>query len=754
MLGTLQDIVQQVNAAVSLDEAVTIVVRRVKQAMVADACSVFVRDSTTDQYVLMASEGLNPEAVGKVRLAANEGIVGLVATRQKTINLENAADHPNYRYFPETGEERYCGFLGVPLVHFRRALGVLVVQQRQRRVFDKNEVAFLVTIGAQLAGALNYVATGSALPLTGSAPTISAGLIQGLPAAPGVTIGTIVLPSPFTDLESVADCKPQDTVVEEATFRQAVRRVQDALRESADRIAHQLSSEAQAIFDVYILILGQESLVDEVVTRIRGGNWAPGALRDAITERAQVLEQADDPYLRARAEDVRAIGRRILLSLLSDVRERRDYPKGTVLVGDEVGLARIAEIPSGRLAGIVCLRGSVVSHTAILARALGIPAVMGLGRRNIASLEGRRIIVDGYQGRVFVDPPPAVIHQYERLAREEAELSVRLLNLRDLPAVTTDGVRVSLGANISLLTDIDIAQKHGIDEVGLYRTEFPFMMRDAFPMEEDQYRVYRTILESFAPQPVIMRTLDVGGDKPLPYYPMREENPFLGWRGIRFTLDRPEVFIPQLRAMLRANVGLNNLRIMFPMISQVDEIKAARQALERAQRELSEKGQQCVVPPVGAMVEVPSAVFVLSALARYVEFFSVGTNDLTQYLLAVDRNNPNVASLYESIDPAVLRALCAIVREARRRGKPVSVCGEMAADPAAAILLLGAGIERLSMSASALPRIKWVIRSFSSARAKQILGKALHMESAKSIRQMLSAELEQAGLGDLIRVGT
>ena len=301
MLGTLQDIVQQVNAAVSLDEAV--VVRRVKQAMVADACSVFVRNSTTDQYVLMASEGLNPEAVGKVRLAADEGIVGLVATRQKTINLENAADHPNYRYFPETGEERYCGFLGVPLVHFRRALGVLVVQQRQRRVFDKNEVAFLVTIGAQLAGALNYFATGSALPLTGSGPTISAGLIQGLPAAPGVTIGTIVLPSPFTDLESVADCKPQDTVVEEATFRQAVRQVQDALRESADRVAHQLSSEAQAIFDVYILILGQQSLVADVVTQ--NSRRQLGTRRAAGRHhRACAGFEHDDPYLRARAEDV------------------------------------------------------------------------------------------------------------------------------------------------------------------------------------------------------------------------------------------------------------------------------------------------------------------------------------------------------------------------------------------------------------------------------------------------------------------
>lgn len=753
MLGTLQHIVQQVNGAANLEEALAIVVHRVKEAMGVDVCSVFVSDAATGYYVLRASDGLNPASVGKVRLAPNEGLVGLVAARQELVNLENAAEHPSFRYFPETGEERYRSFLGVPLVHFREVLGVLVVQKREQRLFAADEVAFLVTIGAQLAGSLSYVATGSAIPPAPAEQGPAVSFIQGLAGAPGVAIGTIVLPAPFADLESIADRMPQDLALEEAAFRQAVTRAQEELRESAERLADQLPSEAHAIFDVYILMLDDSSLVEETIARIRAGNWAPGALRDTITEHARAFEQVEDPYLRARAEDIRAIGRRLLLQLQSEAHEPREYPEGTVLLADEVGLGAITEVPTGRLAGIVCLRGSGLSHIAILARALGIPAVMGLGHRSTGHREGHPIIVDGYQGRVFIDPKPTVIREYRRLAREEAALSERLQHLRDLPPQTPDGVRIPIHVNIGLLSEISVVQTSGMDGVGLYRTEFPFMLRSAFPLEEEQYGVYRKMLESFAPKPVIMRTLDVGGDKPLPYYPMIEENPFLGWRGIRFTLHHPEIFLTQLRAMLRANVGLNNLHLIFPMISQVEEVQEAKELLARAFKELRAEGQDTVLPPVGAMIEVPSAVYKIDTLARYVDFFSIGTNDLTQYVLAVDRNNPQVASLYDPLDPAVLRALCVAVRRARRFGKPVGVCGEMAGDPAAAILLLGMGVDELSVNASNVPRIKWVIRSTPQSHAKQVLRHALQLENAKAIRQMLNRELEQAGLGELIRVG-
>jgi phosphotransferase system enzyme I (PtsP) len=750
MLAKLHQIVQRVNAAANLHEALEIIVHRVKAAMDTDVCSVYVRDPAGPQYVLMATEGLNPGSVGKIRMAADEGIVGLVATRQEPVNLANAAEHPSYRYFPETGEQQFSGFLAVPLVHFRRSVGVLVVQQETQRLFAKDEVAFLVTIGAQLAATLSYAALGSAIPPREQGPSEPVGLIQGLPGAPGVTIGNIVLPSPLADLDAVANRTSDDLEGEEASFRRAVRETQEELRASAGRMQGRLSDETRAIFDVYILILGQEDLVEDVVARIHSGNWAPAALRDTIAEHATMFEQAEDPYLRARAEDIRGIGRRILLRLLSDDTVARQYPSDAVLLGDEVSLARVADVPPRQLRGIVCLRGSVGSHTSILARGLGIPAVMGLGPRDLRALDGHPIIVDGYRGRVFIDPLPAVIQEYRRLIQHEGQLSAKLAGLRDLEATTTDHVHVRLGLNVGLLTDIDVATNLGVDEVGLYRSEFPFMKRETFPMEEEQYETYRKVLVAFAPKPVTMRTLDIGGDKPLPYFPTTEENPFLGWRGIRLTLDRPDIFLPQLRAMLRANVGLNNLRIMFPMIGQIDEIKAARQAVDRARGELGAEGCECPAPSIGAMLEVPSALLSITALSRYVDFFSIGTNDLTQYLLAVDRNNPNVARLYNHLDPAVIRALHRVIRNARRCGKPVSVCGEMAADPGSAILLLGMGLETFSMSASAVLRIKWVIRSFSSQRAKQVLYRSMRMEGAETVRTMLDDEMGRAGLRELV----
>lgn len=751
MLEKLQEIVQRVNTAVDLHEALEIIVLRVKATMSIDVCSVYVRDLTpTPQYVLMATEGLNPHCVGKIRMAAGEGIVGLVAMRQEPINLANAAGHPSYRYFPETGEQQFSGYLAVPLVHFRQTMGVLVVQQKTQRVFAKDEVAFLVTIGAQLAATLSYAALGSNIPPRERGSAVPIGLIQGLPGAPGVTIGNIVLPSPLADLDAVANRTPDNAAHEEARFRKAVRETQMELRGSADRMKGRLSDETRAIFDVYILILGQDDLLEEVVRRIHNGNWAPGALRDTIAEHAKIFEHADDPYLCARAEDIRAIGRRLLLRLLSDVTEEKQYPNETILLGDEVSLARIADVPPGQIKGIVCLRGSVLSHTTVLARGLGIPAVMGLGPRDVRDLDGHPIIVDGYRGRVFIDPLPAVVEEYLHLIEQQGEVSVKLAHLSDLETTTTDQVHVGLGLNVGLLTDIDVAANLNIDEVGLYRTEFPFMARETFPMEDDQYEIYRKVLHAFAPKPVSMRTLDIGGDKPLPYFPMTEDNPFLGWRGIRFTLDRPDIFLSQLRAMLRANVGLNNLRIMFPMIGQIDEIKSARQAVDRALHQLVEEGHECPAPLIGAMLEVPSALFSVPALSRYVDFFSIGTNDLTQYLLAVDRNNPNVASLYNHLDPAVIRALHGVIRDARRYGKPVSVCGEMAADSGSAILLLGMGLVTFSMSASAVLRIKWVIRSFSFQRAKRVLYRAMRMESAETVQKMLDHELVRAGLGELV----
>jgi phosphotransferase system enzyme I (PtsP) len=414
---------------------------------------------------------------------------------------------------------------------------------------------------------------------------------------------------------------------------------------------------------------------------------------------------------------------------------------------------QIADVPLESLAGIVSSRGSSSSHMAILARGMGVPAAMGVAECPVGRLEGRELIVDGYRGRVYVSPSPSVRAEYERLAADDRELSAELEELRGLRCETTDGHALPLYLNTGLVSE---QRPHGIEEsagVGLYRTELPFMVRDRFPSESRQVEHYRRVLETFAPRPVTIRTLDIGGDKPLPYFPIEESNPFLGWRGIRITRDHPEIFITQVRAMLRAAIGLENLKLLLPMITTVDEVDDALLLIERACDELCDEGYDAVMPPVGVMIEVPAAVYQADALARRVSFLSVGTNDLTQYLLAVDRNNTHVASLYDDLHPAVLRALMTVVAGARVHDREVGVCGEMAGDPLAAVLLLGIGVDSLSMSASGLLRVKGVIRSMSRARARELLRTALQCETGNAVRQVMISALEDVGLGGLVRPG-
>ncbi len=501
------------------------------------------------------------------------------------------------------------------------------------------------------------------------------------------------------------------------------------------------------------MMLRSENLVDGTIEGIRAGNWAPGALRETIVEHVSAFEAMEDPYLRERASDVRDLGRRILEHLQSTSPIQRSWEPNTILVGEEISASQLAEVPVQYLVGVVSARGSSASHVAILARALGIPAVMGVDDLPVNRLEGQDIVVDGYQARLFVRPSRAIREEFQRLQAEEAALSQDLLDLIELPSETPDGVHVPLYANTGLLTDITPSLRCGAEGVGLYRTEVPFMIRDRFPGEEEQFRIYRQVLEAFAPAPVTVRTLDIGGDKALPYFPVEEENPFLGWRGIRIALDHPEIFLTQVRAILRANAGLDNLQLLFPMISSVGEIDEAVGLVRRAHEELVEEGEQVTYPKIGVMIEVPSAVYQVPAMAKRVDFFSIGSNDLTQYLLAVDRNNAQVSDLYNALHPAVLRAIHQVVVEAHAVQRPVSVCGEMAGDPAAALLLLGMGVDSLSMSSASLLRVKWVLRSFNTEKMQSLLEETWKLEDAASVQALLHNSLVEAGLGGLVRAG-
>jgi phosphotransferase system, enzyme I, PtsP len=749
VLDTLRRITHELNSATSLDSALDIVVHRVKECLAVDVCSVYLVDTSGASCILMATDGLDPKAIGRIQFGHREGLVGMVVESGQPLSTTNAQQHPRFRYFPEYGEEAYHAFLGVPIIRYRRVLGVLAVRQTNDRTFTEADEAFLLTVAGELAG-LIHSATVGARGLSGPATAHVPKVLTGIKAAPGAGIGVAVLPSPAAELESVPDHGIDDPQAEEALFRQAVATVQLELRASGERMAARVPAEAHAMFQVYAALLDDEKMFEDTIERIRAGNWAPGALRTTIADHARAFEKMDDPYLRARAEDIRGLGRRVLLRLQSRTVSPRQYPEHCVLVGEEISIARIADVPIEQLAGIVCTRGSPFSHAAILARTLRIPAVMDIGNVPFAQLDGHHLLVDGYQGRVFIEPSPAVLEEFERLIKRETDLAKVLEALRDLPAETPDGARISLQANAGLLSDLVPALGVGAEGIGLYRTEFTFMVCDSFPDEEAQTRVYGEVLAAFAPQPVTMRTLDVGGDKALPYFPIAEDNALLGWRGIRLTLDNPGIFLIQLSAMLRANARHGNLQLLLPMISTCREVDHARELMKRAYDELVQGGQPALQPRLGVMLEVPAAILQIDDLAKRVDFFSIGTNDLTQYLLAVDRNNARVAGHYDSLHPSVLRAIDYAVGRARDLGKPLSVCGEMAGEPASAVLLMGMGVEALSMASPSLPRVKQAIRTFTRRHARELSAEALRTEDAAAVHRILVDAFDRAGLSSLL----
>lgn len=757
MLATLRRIVQEVNAAEDLRQALDIVVRDVKDSIGTEACSVFLTDYECGENILVATEGLNADFIGKVRLKLGEGLVGLVVERAEPINLDNASTHPQYYHYPGLGEERLKAFLGVPIIHQRQVHGVLVVHQHALRCFDEAEEAFLITLSAQLAGTVAHaIATGVTKAFHGEESHANSRLeyvLSGVSGASGVSIGKTIVIYPLADLQAIPD-RPAENIPEEiAALQAAFVNTREAVKRLSKNIATSLPEEERALFDVYLKILDSASLVEEVIHEIEQGQWAQGALRRVIEKHIAKFMSMEDDYLRERASDIKDLGERVLFYLQARDNKDKEYPAQTILVGEEVTPSALAEVPEGKLAGVVSVLGSGNSHVAILARALGVPTVMGVNGLKVNQVEGQEVIVDGYYGQVYFSPSPGLKNEFLQLMKEEREFDEELEGIRDLPAETLDESSIALYVNTGLDPDVGRSLSVGAEGVGLYRTEVPFMTRDHFPTEEEQRVIYRQLLKAFAPRPVIMRTLDVGGDKSLPYFPVQEENPFLGWRGIRITLDHPEIFLVQVRAMLRASVGLDNLRIMFPMVTTVNEVEEAFRLLKQAYEEILAEGLAIKLPQVGVMIEVPSAVYQAQSFAKRVDFLSVGSNDLTQYLLAVDRNNARVASLYDGLHPSVLRAMMQIVAGAHREDKHISICGEMAGDPAAVVLLLAIGFDALSMSASRLPRVKWVIRHFTMKRARQLLDEVLKMDDAIEIRNHMELALEEAGLGGLIRAG-
>ena len=759
MLSDLRRIAHSFVQEPSLDVALATLARDIKQCLNTECCSIYLAEAEQTVLRLKATDGLNPEAVDHTTMSFDEGLTGWVAQREEPIKIHNAKRHPRFKDFPGVQEESFSAFLGVPIIHRRVVLGVITIQQSQARFFDQDEEAFLATLSAQLASSIANVSARMQSEQIAHETDTSGLVLDGVSGSTGVGIGHSYLVQTNIELSDVSLRKVYDLEGEKHRYFVAVEATRSDIQSMSDRMASHLPTDALAIFDIYLQMLDAASLGREIVGKIKDGWCAVSALKIVVEGYISEFEKMEDPYIRERAVDVKDLGRRLLEYLTKESNRHQTVPTSAIIIAEEVTASMLAEIPRERIKGIVSIKGAENSHAAIMARALGIPAVMGLRDVPILQLDGVDIIVDGYNGQVFVSPTDAIVDEYRYLESEDREFTNLLKEEADEVAQTADGKRISLYINSGMGFDAEFAEQEHIEGIGLYRTEYPFMMRQRFPSEQEQLLLYQHVLGDFVGKPVVMRTLDVGGDKQLPYFPIVEDNPFLGWRGIRLTLDHPEIFLVQIRAMIKANVFTNNLHIMLPMISDIGEVDEAKRLINQAflevQEELKEADPAATVPQpkLGVMLEVPSMLFQLKQLKGKVDFCSIGTNDLTQYLLAVDRNNDKVANLYDAYHPTVLNAIKSIADTTQQVGIPCSVCGELAGDPGGAMLLAGMGFTQLSMNTQNLLRVKWVLKKSDSNALKNLLEDVLNCTRPDQVKFRVNRYILNIGAAGILRAG-
>jgi phosphotransferase system enzyme I (PtsP) len=758
----------------TLDRIVSLVADRLDM----EVCSIYRFAPESNRLFLVATHGLDPSSVGNVSMGVDEGLTGFVIEKSEPVMAIDALAHPRYKYFPETGEERYHSFLGVPIVDRREPLGVLVVQTSRRRRFTRDEVRLMKAVAVPVGGLLVQLRLLQSLeskeeerrgyqqrmldaikrlqayerhqPSAKEPAEVTAVRLAGVPAAPGFGIGRAHLLVPEVSFASIPERRPLAPRKELARFHAAVDQSVEEVERLKERVQGSFPEIDAALFDTQRLMLTDESFRARVEGEITAGASAETALERVVNAMMEEFSRLEDAYMRERAFDIKDIGQRALRNLLGVAERDRSFASAVVLVAPELTLSDILLIEPEQLKGFVMGVGGATSHASILAKSLEIPTVVGVERLDEIR-EGDHLIVDGNAGTIYVHPSAEVLREYGRLKDEYAAFNRELDSLRAQPAVTRDGCRVMLGANIGLLGDLPLAHRHGADRVGLYRTEIAFLSHREFLSEPEQVTLYERVVEAAQGLPLTVRTLDLGADKYPPYLKVPQEaNPFLGWRSIRVSLELASVFKTQLRAILRAS-ATGALRIMLPMISSLEELRRSKELLEEAKYELRREGYAFdEAVQLGMMVEVPSAVQLADRFIDEVDFFSIGTNDLIQYLLAVDRNNRKVASLYEPLHPAVLRAVASVVRVANEAGKPVSLCGEMAADPVCTLVLIGMGLRDLSMSAFFIPVIKRLVRSVDITAAERVTAQALDLATVKEVKRHVFEVMRALDVIDLM----
>ncbi|MBA4794007.1 phosphoenolpyruvate--protein phosphotransferase [Phenylobacterium sp.] len=726
LLRQIREAVQRGGPA---QERLDMVVRIIARSMVAEVCSLYMRRAGGEME-LFATEGLAPDAVHLTRMRPGEGLVGEIMRLGRPLNLADAPNHPAFSYRPETGEDPYHAFLGVPLLRGGRAIGVLVVQNRTERVYTEDEVEDLqiiaMVLAEMVAGELISEDELSGVEITPHRPE----RIKGARFADGLALGVAVLHEPpVAPSQLLAD----DVVAEEARLKTAIVALQAQIDEMLEG-QHGLVEASYEVLETYRMFAHDRGWNRSLEDAVRNGLTAEAAVERVRSEHRARLGQARDPYLRERLHDFEDLADRLLRHLAGDGHVARNLPDDAILIARNLGPADLLEYDRTKLKGLLLEEGSPASHAAIVARALDIPCVGRLtGLRDRVS-EGDPVIVDAETGEAYLRPRPDVLQAISSRIEVRAQRRAEFARLRDTPAFTRDGVKVTLLMNAGLDVDLETLAETGAEGIGLFRTEFQFMVAEELPRFNAQTALYSRVLDAAGGMPVTFRTLDLGGDKVLPYLEAeREENPALGWRAIRMGLDRPALLRLQLRALIAAARG-RPLRIMFPLVASVDEFRAARALVDHEVAWAQRRGRAAPARlDVGAMIEAPALIWHLDALLPMTDFVSVGTNDLLQYLFAADRGNARMADRYDPLSPPALRALAQIQAACEETGTPVSVCGEMAGRPLEAFTLVALGFERLSMPPAGIGPVKQMVLSCDREAARRGV-MALIKGSAGSVR--------------------
>ncbi len=716
------------SAQVRLDK----IVQQIAANMVAEVCSAYVLRAD-NQLELFATQGLKAESVHNTTLRVGQGLVGLIAAQAATLNLPDAQHHPAFAFMPETGEEIYHSFLGVPLLRAGRVLGVLVVQNQVHRTYSEEEVEALQTIAMVLSEMIAAGDLEGLSPKGGSLDLTRPISISGVGFCEGVGLGHVVLHEPRVVVTRLI---AEDIDEEKSRLDAAIDSLRITVDDLIERGDLEVHGEHRDVLEAYRMVAHDRGWVKRMHEAIANGLTAEAAVEKVQSDTRARLQRQTDPYLWERLHDFDDLANRLLRVLMGRDLDsgRQELPKNAIIVARGMGAAELLDYDRSNIRGLVLEEGAPTSHVTIVARALGIATV---GRANsVVSLveNGDAVIVDGETGDIHIRPTADVELAYAEKVQFRAERQQRYRLLRGVPSVTQDGQAVSLMINAGLLVDLPHVEELGAEGIGLFRTELEFMVAETMPRMEQQATLYRAVLDGTGDRPVTFRTLDIGGDKVLPYLRVDdEENPALGWRAIRLGLDRPGLLRIQIRALLRAAAG-RELRVMLPMITEVAEMIRAREVIDREIAYFQRHGH--AVPAwikVGAMVEVPALFWQLEELMAVSDFVSVGTNDLVQFIMASDRGNLRVADRFDPLSAPFLRVLRQVIEAAGKANVPVTICGELAGQPLAAMALIGLGYRSLSMAPAAIGPVKAMLLGLDAAALASRLAELLDRPSIGNI---------------------